>query len=75
MKDIEKALTYYDGNNGMPYCDTVHVALNKQVPSRVISAGNLCWIPACPRCEKSIIGHTALYCEKCGQALDWREDE
>lgn len=74
MTDLEKALTYYDGNNEMPYCDLVYNALKKQQPMEADAFHALFW--RCPKCKNvfnntKIYGYNPNFCPYCGQALNW----
>ncbi len=55
-------------------------ALKKQVPKKVeyIYTDNLditSKIPACPVCRNYYIDNEDEYCEKCGQKIDWSDEE
>lgn len=61
-------------------------ALEKQIPKKPImeKSNNICFDEfCCPSCKKRIIsrldgewiaGKTQKYCDECGQAIDWSED-
>ena len=56
------------------------VALDKQIPQRPINLSNApldayCAIFHCPRCKGRLkMKSKGAYCDKCGQALDWSDD-
>lgn len=56
------------------------VALDKQIPQRPINLSNApldayCAIFRCPRCKGRLkMKSKGAYCDKCGQALDWSDD-
>lgn len=56
------------------------VALDKQIPQRPINLSNApldayCAIFRCPRCKRRLkMKSKGAYCDKCGQAIDWRAD-
>lgn len=53
-------------------------ALDKQIPQRPINLSNAtldayCAIFRCPRCKGRLkMKSKGAYCDKCGQAIDWR---
>lgn len=55
-------------------------ALDKQIPQRPINLSNApldayCAIFRCPRCKGRLkMKSKGAYCDKCGQAIDWRAD-
>lgn len=55
-------------------------ALDKQIPQRPINLSNAtldayCAIFRCPRCKGRLkIKSKGAYCDKCGQAIDWSDD-
>ena len=78
MTELEEALTYYDGNAEMPYCDLVYAALKKQQARKPVFADEqdvrYSMNYVCPACQKNFSGTgIAQYCYHCGQALDWGE--
>ena len=56
------------------------VALDKQIPQRPINLSNApldayCAIFRCPRCKGRLkMKSKGAYCDKCGQAIDWSDD-
>ena len=56
------------------------VALGKQIPQRPINLSNApldayCAIFRCPRCKGRLkMKSKGAYCDKCGQAIDWSDD-
>ena len=78
--DIEKALTHYDDNSDMPYCDLVRMALKRLKPTKPICK-DLRWLgkgpEQCPNCLESYLEdeiHRFDCCPWCGQAIDWSEE-
>ena len=55
-------------------------ALDKQIPQKPINLSNArydayCAIFRCPRCKGRLkMKSKGAYCDKCGQALDWSDD-
>lgn len=66
--------------------EVIHKACEKQIPKKlkIIEVGRFGLVLLCPSCENEIamIWKSVLqkgkykqnYCDKCGQALDWSED-
>lgn len=53
-------------------------ALKKQIPKKPIKSGReirYCEVWKCPKCGFEWSGRVVDYCYKCGQAIDWGEEE
>lgn len=65
-----------DTSNIEPYMSAIVEALKKQIPQKPeptpLVTGMKYWY-RCPNCYMGITGYP-LYCEDCGQSLDWEGD-
>ena len=67
--------------NRKMYAELAIEALEKQIPKKpdVYSDGYAdgyeVWEEHCPNCEYDFDGHNPSYCPRCGQAIDWSEEE
>ena len=59
---------FYSWEEMVEVIDTVIEALKNQIPKKALDKYN------CPRCEEQLMGRVN-YCEYCGQAIDWGEEE
>lgn len=51
-------------------------SLKKQMPKKPLNMGQFMWdypLGNCPSCEEGVNGGMD-YCDRCGQKLDWREN-
>lgn len=71
----------YDGELNHEYDDSVTAlaieALEKQIPKKPNAKRNEAICPNCGQTLTELFGFTITipYCDRCGQAIDWRDDE
>lgn len=69
---------YYDNSEYEEAMKVVLEALEKQIPKRAILQKRHSFVnaPYCPNCGYSVISPECdKYCGKCGQAIDWSDNE
>ena len=83
IKDIKENILPFDGGKSLVMAIK---ALEKQIPRKPIDKthpDNVCAriyencdIIVCPTCGKRLkLKSKGKYCDKCGQAIDWRDEE
>ena len=75
----EQFLLAWNSNAYLNMCesDDMHnaiVALEKQIPKKVVFQSEFKGLRYCPCCNVRLIGWGMKYCGECGQALDWSDD-
>lgn len=76
----EQFLLAWNSNAYLNMCesDDMHnaiVALEKQIPKKVIFQSGFKGLRYCPCCNVRFIGWGMKYCGECGQALDWSDND
>lgn len=71
VKNIRQNPTMDDVDN-KELSKMIDIALEKQIPKRVDEylTSSFC----CPVCT-NVLGRYSIYCDNCGQALDWSDTE
>lgn len=78
---LKIAKTEVEWNYPLDYAiaiDTAIEALEKQIPKKPIKSDRevrYCEVWKCPKCGFEWSGRVVDYCYKCGQAIDWRDEE
>ena len=81
IKILEIAKAEVEWNYPLDYAiaiDTAISALEKQIPKKPIKSDRevrYCEVWKCPKCGFEWSGRVVDYCYKCGQAIDWRDEE
>ena len=76
----EQFLLAWNSNAYLNMCksDDMHnaiVALEKQIPKKVIFQSGFKGLRYCPCCNVRFIDWGMKYCGECGQALDWSDND
>ena len=81
IKQLNSVTIYYGGKCTRTALDLAIEAIEKQIPKKPIIRetedyfGYVKYI-LCPNCEKVEFGfNQPCFCERCGQAIDWSDDE
>ncbi len=75
-KDIRETCVA-DDSGSMLFCEALKLAISaieKQIPKKPKDIGHFIKIYVCSCCENSVLLQPS-FCENCGQALDWSNEE
>ena len=76
--NLKRVHPFYDWEEMKEIRDIAIEALEKQIPYKPIKSDReirYCEVWKCPKCGFEWSGRVVDYCYKCGQHIDWSEEE